>query len=271
MKIARVVKLYTRYFFSFLLFCVSIGILVESNAQDFPGFHVYDPDNDSIQVLSDSLFVLSDSSDFLQDSLKTNAKVEPEDTIELFHSGFYIKLDYGKLLTLPAKFESKLEGSVGVIVFRRLVLNGTYGQATLDPLKAYKNVAYYTIEGNYMKFGMDYYFDINPKNFLTLGARYAMCNYSDDGKFLINSDFFGDFKGEFGSSDLSATWFEIVMDSETLLLKNLYLGAQFSLRIMIDFESREDIPVYAVPGYGRTFDNTVPAVSLFLKYKIPFN
>ena len=244
---------------------------MESNAQDFPGFHIYDPDNDSIPVLSDSLSVLSDSIDFSQDSLKANAKVEPEDTVELFHSGFYIKLDYGKILTLPTKFESKLEGSVGFIVFKRFVLSGTYGQATLDPLKAYKNVEYYTIEGNYMKFGMDYYFAINPKNFMTLGARYAVGNYSDDGKFLIDSDFFDDFEGEFGSNDLSATWLEIVMDTEMRIMKNMYLGAQFSLRIMIDFESREDIPVYAIPGYGRTFDKTVPAVSLFLKYKIPFN
>ncbi len=270
-KIVRVVRLFMKLFFKSAL--AYIILMIVSNglyAQDFPGFHIYDPENDSITALTDSLSFQTDSLSLASDSTKKE-KINPMDTIELFHSGLYIKIDYGKILTYPTKFESKLEGSVGVILFRRLVLNGTYGLATLDPLKAYKNVEYYTIEGDYMKFGLGYYFAINPKNYFTIEAKYAMANYSDKGKFLIGSDFFNDFEGEFGSENLSADWFELVIDSETEFKKNLYLGIQLSLRIMHEFETREDIPVYTVPGYGRTFDKTTPAASLFIKYKIPFN
>jgi hypothetical protein len=253
---------------AFLFLLIISGKLI---AQDFPGFHIYSPESDSIIVLSDPLSMDMDSLGLKSDSTLKAAKINPEDTIERFHSGFFIKVDYGKLLTLPSQFESKLEGSAGFVIFRRIVVNATYGTATLDPLKAYKNVEFYTIEGNYLKFGLEHYFIVNPKNFFTLGAKYAMGNYSDEGKFLIGSEFWDEYGEEFGSSDLKANWIELVMDTETYLAKNLYLGAQFSLRIMINFDSREDIPVYAIPGYGRTFDKTVPAASLYIKYKIPFN
>ena len=273
MKIVQAVKLYLRYFFRVAL---AITCLLQLNgyavAQDFPGFHVYEPDNDSIVVLSDSLIMVLDSIRSADSLMRASQqKINPLDTIERFHSGFYVKVDYGKMLTLPSKFESKFEGSAGIVLFRRLVFSGVYGQAILDPLNAYKNVDYYTIEGNYIKFGLEYYFSINLKNFLTLGARYAMGNYKDSGKFFIGNEFFEEFEEEFGSENLSAQWFEIVMDTETVLAKNLYLGAQFSLRIMMDFDSREDIPVYSIPGYGRTFDHSTPVVSLYLKYKLPFN
>ncbi len=224
-------------------------------------------------VVTDSLNLSIEENKPQVDSVEVEPKkekIKKADTTGLFSSGIYLKLDYGKLLTYFSDFESKLEGEFGIILFKRLVLNGSYGVAELNPKGAYKNVEYYTIEGDYMRFGMEYYFSINPKNFLTLGGKYSMSTYSDDGKFLVGSEFWEEYEEEFGSENLEAQWVEIVLNTETRLAKNLFLGTQFSLRFMLDFETREDIPVYAIPGYGRYFDKSIPAANLFIRYKIPF-
>ena len=175
------------------------------------------------------------------------------------------------MLTYPLKFEDKLEGELGVVLRRRIIISGTYGSSKLDPLKAFKNVEYYTIEGDYFKLGLEYQLSINPKNFLSLGGKYATSKYSDNGKFLVGSEFWDDYQQEFGGDNYQAQWVEVVINTETRMAKNLYLGAEISLRFMIDFDSREDIPVYAIPGYGRHFDKSLPAINLYIKYKIPFN
>ena len=194
-----------------------------------------------------------------------------------FFSGAEIYIDYGKILTLPTKFESKYEGGLNLRFYERLVLAGEFGYATLNPLKAYDNALYYTVEGMYWRAGIDYYMTLDAKNFYYVGFRYGSSQFEDRGKFLIDSEFWEDYQDEFGDTDLSATWYELVFGTETILqigqpdskiyINKLFLGWKFRFRILGNFENREPPGVYAIPGYGRTFDKTIPAVNLYLKYR----
>lgn len=193
-----------------------------------------------------------------------------------FFSGVEIYIDYGKLLLLASSFESKYEGGINLRFFGRAELVGEFGYAVLDPLKAYDDALFYTIKGTFYRFGLDYFIPIDRKNALYAGLRYGASQFSDQGEFLLESDFWEDYGDTFGSDNLQADWFEIIFGSEMRLGKaggdptpksGLFLGWKARLRILMNFENREEPVVYAIPGYGRTFDKTIPALNFYIKYR----
>jgi len=46
------------------------------------------------------------------------------------------------------------------------------------------------------------------------------------------------------------------------------LGWKFRLRFLMDFQNREEPRIYSIPGYGRTFDQVVPALNFYVKYRL---
>jgi len=192
-------------------------------------------------------------------------------------SGVEFAVDYGKLLLLWTNFESKYEAGINIRFYERIVLAGEFGYAELNPLKAYDNALFYTVKGSYGRVGLDYYTSYDPKSFYYAGARYGLSMFEDEGRFLIDSDYWEDYEDGFGSKDITASWFEIIVGTETYLKlggqvesdskSKLLLGWKFRLRFLMDFENREEPRIYSIPGYGRTFDNTVPAVNFYVKYR----
>jgi hypothetical protein len=195
-----------------------------------------------------------------------------------FFSGVELKIDYGKLLTLWTEFESKYEAGINFRFLERIVVATEFGYAELNPLKAYDNALFYTIKGMYARAGLDYYTAYDPSNFYYLGLRYAMSNFEDEGQFLLDSDYWEDYEEGFGSQDISASWVELVLGTETYLKiskksketgkSKLLIGWNARLRILTDFQNREEPRIYAIPGFGRTFNNFVPAINFYLKYRI---
>lgn len=195
-----------------------------------------------------------------------------------FLSGVEIKIDYGKLLTLWTNFESKYEAGINIRFYERIVLNTEFGYAELDPLKAYDNALYYTITGIYGRVGLDYYTTYTPGNFYFVGLRYGMSTFEDEGMFLLESEFWPDYEEGFGSQDVNASWIEIVLGTETYLKvskqsktsgkSRFLLGWNARLRFLTDFENREEPKIYAIPGYGRTFNNVSAALNFNLKFRI---
>ena len=194
-----------------------------------------------------------------------------------FLSGLELALDYGKLLTLWTSFESKYEAGINLRFFERIVFAGELGYAELNPLKAYDNALYYTVRGSYVRLGLDYYTSYDPKSFYYAGLRYGMSVFEDEGQFLIDSEFWEDYQEGFGSADITATWFEFVLGTETYLKlgksktespkSRFLLGWKLRLRVLMDFENREEPRIYSIPGYGRTFNETVPVLNLYVKYR----
>lgn len=198
-----------------------------------------------------------------------------------FFSGVELSIDYGKLLTLWTEFESKYEAGINFRFYEHFVLAGEFGYVELNPLKAYDNALYYTVTGPYARIGLDYYIALNPENptnFYYAGLRYGTSIFEDEGMFLIDSEYWEDYEEGFGSQDITATWLELVLGTETYLKigekakektkSKLLFGWKFRLRFLMDFENREEPRIYSIPGYGRTFDSVVPALNLYVKYRI---
>jgi hypothetical protein len=195
-----------------------------------------------------------------------------------FLSGVELKIDYGKLLTLWTEFESKYEAGINIRFYERIVLNTEFGFSELNPLKAYDNALYYTITGMYGRVGFDYYTTYTTGNFYFVGLRYGMSTFEDEGEFLLESEYWPDYEEGFGSQDVSASWIEFVLGTETYLKiskqsktsgkSRFLLGWNARLRFLTDFENREEPRIYAIPGYGRTFNNVAAALNFYIKYRI---
>lgn len=192
-----------------------------------------------------------------------------EETKKPFLSSLAISVDYGKLAGQLLNTESKYEFGGQVELMDRVVAIGEYGFSTLNPNGAYQNTDYQS-EGNYFRIGLGYKIDFKPKNNLYFSVRYAKSSFEDMGTIDITSasGIYNDLNEPFVRKGLSAQWFEVVMSSEARLWKSLYAGFHLRLRIMDKYDEQEPLDVYSIPGYGRTFDRTIPALNLYLKYAL---
>lgn len=196
-----------------------------------------------------------------QDSLQSAPARRP------FLSAGAVSIDYGKLFGQFLDSESKLEAGGQVEFKGRYVVIGEFGHAQLTPNGAYQHTDYQS-EGSYFRIGLGYKIDITPKNNLYFSARYARASFSDQGVINITSasGIFADIEDPFDRTGLSAQWYEAVMSSEARLWKGLSAGFHLRLKIMDKYDKQEPLDVYSVPGYGRTFDRSIPALNLYLKY-----
>jgi hypothetical protein len=179
-------------------------------------------------------------------------------------------VDYGKLLMLISPTEMKFEGGINLLFKEKLALALEVGMANNTP-NTYKNAEGYTVEGQYFRAGLDYVFPVKkPVDFMYIGVRYGMAQFSDRGIFEIGSEFWNNFRNEFDRTGLSATWGEALLGSEGMMFDNFFMGFRLRLRVMIEYTEQEPVDVYSIPGYGRTFDKSIPAFNLYVKYRIPF-
>lgn len=180
-------------------------------------------------------------------------------------------VDYGKLLMLPFGFERKFEGGGQILLENRYLLSLSYGHGSIWPQNAYKNVNYMS-SGSYIKPGIYYQMTINPGNKLAAGAQFGIARFADEGRTVIQSGsgLFEPYERSFARSSLSASWWELAVQSETKWRGNFWLGFRLSLRKLIDFNNPGNPDVFVVPGYGRTNSRSMPAVNLFIKYKLSF-
>ncbi len=186
--------------------------------------------------------------------------------------GGYLGIDYGKLLTSAFQLERKYELNAGLRFAQHFVLTADVGYADLAPPNAIKN-GQYNAKGMYYRAGADYRFEIFPKTFLSLGAMYAISQFKDEGTVEIQSEVWPSFTQQFERTNLTAQWVEAVVTSQAPILPNkagilshFYWGIKFRLRFMINRPQPENFDIYAIPGYGRTFNTTVPAANLFLTF-----
>ena len=247
-----------------------------------------------IKYIASILFVLGAIGSMAQDSLSIEAKdslqitivdstsVEPMDSSGVAsldsteaqpHLYIYVSTDYGKLITTAAKFDTRYELNVGIQFAKNLRATIDAGYAKLAPPNAIENGTY-TSSGNYYRVGLDYMLNIAPKTYLSFGGMYALSNFNDEGTVETISEIWPSLNQSFVRNDLNASWAEFVITSEAPVLNrntgffnNLYWGIKFRFRFMIERPQPENFDVYAIPGYGRTFNNLVPAVNFFVTYK----
>lgn len=217
------------------------------------------------EVSKDSIISKEDKQKPKEKPIKVPREKLPKDTV-IGPSGIEFYLDYGKLLTLPSEFERKAEAGAAINIREKILLLFEMGYGKLSPQEAIKNGSY-TSEGIYSRGGVAYGGAILPKTYLYFGIMYGISRFEDNSTVLIDSQAWDDLDGVFTRSDLEATWFEIILVSETEIKKNLFLGSKWRLRKLNSFDNDYDPVVYSIPGYGRTFDNSIPALNLYVKYR----
>ncbi|WP_436516732.1 DUF6048 family protein [Ekhidna sp. To15] len=175
-------------------------------------------------------------------------------------------LDYGKLFTIPTNFETKYEGGVELLFLQKFPVIIEVGQAKLSPEGAYSN-GIYESEGFYYRIGTGYYSQFLAKNKIGISLRYASSSFSENGRIFIESPSGtqNDFIQNIVREDLKATWYEVVVYSDQKLTDLFTIGVNLRLRILAEYDEQSPVDVYSIPGYGRSFDKTIPAANFFLK------
>lgn len=180
-----------------------------------------------------------------------------------------IYIDYGKLVTIASNFETKYEGGLEFVIMEKLSIIAEAGSATLSPEGAYANGTYES-NGWYYRIGGGFTKMLTAKNRIGLSFRYAESSFEEDGRIYIESptNAQADYIQSINRSNLKANWVEMVFSSDQQILKNsdiFSVGLNIRLRMLLDYTRQESIDVYAIPGYGRSFDKTIPAANLFFK------
>jgi len=211
--------------------------------------------------------------DIETDSLKAESNQKPiEDTIRV--KTFYplirdvsFIVDYGKILGYLSGVEKKNEIGVQLGIKKNLMVIAEGGYSILNPNDSYVN-ADYQVRGRYFRLGLGLNKAITAENNLSLSLRYAMSDFEDQGTINVTSSsgLFEPYDESFSRKSLTASWYELVLGSEKKINTKLRLGFYFRLRIMAKYDEQTPYDVFSIPGYGRTFDKTVPAVNLFLRY-----
>lgn len=175
-------------------------------------------------------------------------------------------LDYGKLLTIPTSIETKYEGGLELLFLEKFPLILEVGQATLTPEGAYSNGTYEST-GYYYRIGTGFYSQFFTKSKIGLTVRYASSTFSEDGRIFIESPsgVQDTFIQNIVREDLKATWYEVVLYTDQKLTDLFTIGLNIRLRILADYDEQSPVDVYSIPGYGRSFDKTIPAANFFLK------
>lgn len=177
-----------------------------------------------------------------------------------------IYIDYGKLLAIPLDIETKYEVGVEILFKEKIPLIFEAGAATLNPTKVYSNGSYES-SGNYFRIGTGIYSQFVPKNKLGFTVRYAISSFDEsaslDTENTINIP--RTLTAAYSRSGINASWMEFVLYSDTKINNLLSLGMNLRFRYLLDYDLQSPDDVYSIPGYGRSFDQSMVAANLFLK------
>ncbi len=207
-------------------------------------------------------------SSFLFFQMISIAQENEEDSVAISQRSiipsFY--LDYGKFLTLGSTDESKYEGAIELLFKEKIPLLLEVGHATLASAEAFQNGTYQS-EGFYYRIGTGIYSQFTPKNKLGITFRYSMSTFNEFRQISITSpsELQPEFIDNVESENLNASWVEAVIYSDRSINNILSIGMNLRLRILLSYDEQSPIDTYSIPGYGRSFDNSIPAVNLFLK------
>lgn len=208
-------------------------------------------------------------SDSAATSIQTESVELPEDTIASVPLRTLIPsiyIDYGKLLTIPLATETKYEVGVEFLIKEKVPLIFEVGMATLNPTKVYANGTY-EAEGVYYRFGSGIYSQWQTKNKLGLTFKYGVSSFDETAVLKTENtiNIPRTLSDSYERTNISASWMEFGVYTDRSINRFLAIGMNLRFRYLLDYDRQTPDDVYAIPGYGRSFDQSIPAVNLFLK------
>ncbi|GEM_PF-1762094 len=188
-----------------------------------------------------------------------------------FLRDFGVYVDYGKFIGFVTDAEQKNEVGARLTFGNNIFIGAEYGWGTVTPPDAYENTNY-EVTGSYYRLMLGLIGPLDAKTNIGFGLAYSSGTYSDIGTPVIESPsgLFNPQTEPFERDNINASWYELNVVSETVMARNLYFGLTLRFRIMNEYDAQEPLDIFTLPGYGRTFDRTLPAANLFVRYQIPF-
>ena len=173
-----------------------------------------------------------------------------------------VAVDYGRLaMNSFTKDADRYAGSLHILFRKNIQLSGTLGYQKLTQACSMGNKSGYTVVGYYGNVGLDYFVFYNPRDNLYAGLRYGRSRFKNSTIPTSPTE-----------KVSTATWWELNIGSEHQLFSSfgLYVGLIGHLKGLGSFETFEPATNYVVPGYGRSVQNVVPSITLYIKYQIYF-
>lgn len=134
--------------------------------------------------------------------------------------------------------------------------------------------------GSYIRVGADYNIYDNwygMQNSIYVGLRYGFSTFDqtlNEYTIFTNTNFFGPniITDSIEEKDLNASWAELVLGIKVELIRNLYLGANISLRSLISEKEPDLFDNLYIPGFGKTndFNSIGVGYGYSVSYLIPF-
>lgn len=148
----------------------------------------------------------------------------------------------------------------------RLHAEGGYLNVDFD-----KDDYQYSLQGSYYRLGADLNaLKRKPGELheIYFGAAYAFSLYSHEASNItITDDYWGSGQGSLPVFNNNAHWLELKGGLRVEVLRNLFLGYAFRLRVMIKNNYDPLVEPYLVPGYGKADKNSAVGLSYSVFYR----
>lgn len=103
-----------------------------------------------------------------------------------------------------------------------------------------------------------------------IGFRYGISLFSSETPFLKHDNYWGSFSSSIPSRSRTGHFIEVTPGVRAEILKNVSLGWNLRLRLLISGGGNNDIrPIY-FPGYGNGGKKTAAGISYYLTWNIPW-
>lgn len=167
------------------------------------------------------------------------------------------------------KYESnrpyEYTGNFSILFRRNIKLTAEGGYAILYPDKLTTNRSHYKSSGGYGSLELAYLSRYNKTENIYAGLRYSRAYFTNrtlPSKQNIHPV----------SKKLSASWFELVIGTESLLLEklNIYGGLMLTIGYLQHYDIFAPAKDYIIPGYGFNTNKIRPALNLYIMYKLCF-
>lgn len=129
----------------------------------------------------------------------------------------------------------------------------------------------YENSGDYLRVGVDVNFlKKDPeKNMLFFGARYAVGNFSESLRGIIDDPLYGSVTQTFTNPDARARWFEITTGIRVYIWKFFWMGYTIRYKAGLKTYDTGNLVPHDIPGYGGTAKSTTWGFSYVLLFRIP--
>lgn len=136
----------------------------------------------------------------------------------------------------------------------------------------------YSSNGNYFRLGFDAKMNKKESRYISrdifyLGARYAFASFNQSlENYTIYSNYWPAVTENSITYKNQAHWVETIAGFKVEIMKNIYLGLGFRMKIMI-LQSGDDTikPAPYIPGFGKTSGSVIVGFNYNVYYNLPLN